>query len=39
LPKGAGAQVLNAAKAFAGKFGKEELKNIAKLHFKTYEQI
>ncbi len=39
LPKGASAQVLNAAKAFANKFGREELKNIAKLHFKTYEQV
>lgn len=39
LPKGASNQVLEQARKFREKYGKEELKNTAKLHFKTYEQI
>ena len=39
LPKGASGLVLEQAKKFSARFGKEELKNIAKLHFKTYESV
>jgi len=39
LPKGASNLVLAQGKKFAEKFGKEELKNVAKLHFKTYSSI
>lgn len=39
LPKGANALVLNQAQKFAQKFGKEELINVSKLHFKTYENV
>ena len=39
LPKGASDKVLLAGKNFAQKYGKEKLKFVAKLHFKTYNQI
>ena len=39
LPKGCGANVLEQAKKFAQKYGKEELIHVAKLHFKTYNEV
>lgn len=39
FPKGAGAQTLIAAKEFTTRFGKHELVNVSKLHFKTTENI
>ena len=37
--KGCNSEVLAQAKEIAQKFGREELKNIAKTHFKTYESV
>ncbi len=39
LPKGASNLVLEQGQKFAAKYGRGELKNVAKLHFKTYEKI
>lgn len=39
LPKGASDTVLNQAKKFSERYGREELKNVAKIHFKTYESV
>lgn len=39
LPKGASDKVLRQAKLFADKYGKAQLKDVAKLHFKTTQQI
>ena len=39
LPKGASDKVLMTGKNFAQKYGNEKLKFVAKLHFKTYNQI
>ena len=39
LPKGASDKVIQIAKNIKEKYSKEELKNIAKIHFKTYSQI
>ncbi len=39
LPKGASAQVKETAKILFQKYGKEELTNFVKLHFKTTTQI
>ena len=39
IPFGAGSEVVKAAKQFAEKNGKGNLFNIAKLHFKTFQQI
>ncbi len=39
LPKGASDKVLIAGKKFAQMYTKDKLKFIAKLHFKTYNQI
>lgn len=39
LPKGANPLVLEQAKKFSTQYGKCELINIAKLHFKTYESV
>jgi len=39
FPKGAGQNVINFANEFVKKFGKDELKNVAKIHFKTKKQI
>ncbi|MBR6163516.1 ribonuclease HIII [bacterium] len=39
LPKGANREVIKQAKLFCEKYSKDELKNIAKLHFKTTQMI
>lgn len=39
LPKGASFAVEEAARRFCRTYGKKELVNVAKLHFKTYEKI
>ena len=39
LPKGASNLVLEQGQKFAAKYGRGELKNVAKLHFKTYSSI
>ena len=39
LPKGASSATKNAASAFAKKYGKTKLKEVAKIHFKTYNEI
>ncbi|MBW2220575.1 MAG: ribonuclease HIII, partial [Deltaproteobacteria bacterium] len=39
LPFGAGPQVITAAKKFTERHGREKLKEIAKLHFKTVQQV
>ncbi len=39
FPKGGGAPVDVAAKAFVAKFGKGEMKKVAKIHFKNYSKL
>ena len=39
LPKGAGPEVLKAGREFVRRFGKEKLGSVAKLHFKTTEDL
>lgn len=39
LPKGASAEVVQIARAIVARRGKEELRLIAKLHFKTTQQV
>jgi len=39
LPKGASGLVQETAKNFSEKYGKERLREVAKIHFKTYNQI
>ncbi len=39
LPKGASAEVVQTARAIVARRGKEELRMIAKLHFKTTQQV
>ncbi len=39
FPKGAGAPVNKAAKMFVERFGREKLKNVAKVHFKNSQLI
>ena len=39
LPKGASNLVLEQGQKFAEKYGRGELKNVSKLHFKTYSSI
>lgn len=39
IPKGASDRVIEAAKLIKNKYSKEELKNAAKIHFKTYSQL
>lgn len=39
LPKGASQQVIDQAKAYVAKYGKADLENVAKLHFKTTKQV
>lgn len=39
LPKGAGPQVVVAAKRFVAKHGSERLSEVAKIHFKTTAQV
>ncbi len=38
LPLGAGEKVLEAAKEFSRKFGKDELSKVCKMHFRTYQE-
>ncbi|SHJ41121.1 ribonuclease HIII [Reichenbachiella agariperforans] len=37
--KGASSLVVDQAREFVGKYGQEQLTNVAKLHFKTTEQV
>lgn len=39
LPKGASSKVLEQGKKFIEKYGEDELKNVAKLHFKTTKEL
>ena len=39
IPFGAGQEVVKTAKQFAEKNGKHNLIKVAKLHFKTFQQI
>ena len=39
LPKGASAQVIDAGRKFVAKKGKEQLEYVAKLHFKTTQEL
>ncbi len=39
LPKGASAEVVQTARAIVARRGKDELRMIAKLHFKTTQQV
>ncbi len=39
FPKGAGENVILAGEKFVQKFGINELKNVSKTHFKTYEKF
>lgn len=39
FPKGASSQVIQSGKSFVKQFGKAELENVAKLHFKTAREI
>ena len=39
IPKGASAKVVETAKTMVKNYSKEELKNVAKIHFKTYSEI
>jgi ribonuclease HIII len=39
FPKGAAQKVIDAAAEFASKYGKERLREVAKIHFKTYKEI
>jgi len=39
LPKGASAEVVQTARAIVARRGKEELRMVAKLHFKTTQQV
>lgn len=39
LPKGASAMTVSAAREFAKKLGKGRLREVAKIHFKTYNEI
>ncbi len=39
FPKGASERVITQGKAFITKYSKDELKNVAKLHFKTTTQL
>lgn len=39
LPKGASKQTIECAKAFVIKYGKEALRQVSKLHFKTYHAV
>ena len=39
IPKGASDRVIETAKLIKNKYSKEELKNAAKIHFKTYSQL
>jgi len=39
LPKGASSRVIEQGKKFIEKYGNDELKNVAKLHFKTTKEL
>ncbi len=39
FPKGASDKVVKTANDFATKFGKEKLREVAKIHFKTFDKI
>jgi ribonuclease HIII len=39
FPKGASSRILETAREFVGKFGRDRLENVAKLHFKTSNEI
>jgi ribonuclease HIII len=39
FPKGASKRVIESAREFCQKHGKERLNEVAKLHFKTYQEI
>ncbi len=39
LPKGANPHVIDAGKAFIQKYGKEKLSSVAKMHFRTTQQV
>jgi len=39
LPKGASEKVVKTASEFVTKYGKENLREVAKIHFKTFQQI
>jgi ribonuclease HIII len=39
LPKGASSQTIKAGNTFVERLGREELKHVAKLHFKTLDSI
>ena len=39
LPKGASEKVVKTASEFVVKYGKEKLAEVAKIHFKTFQQI
>jgi ribonuclease HIII len=39
LPKGASEQVIETARDIVGRFGQDELREVAKLHFKTTERV
>jgi ribonuclease HIII len=39
LPKGASEKVVKTASEFVAKYGKEKLREVAKIHFKTFQKI
>lgn len=39
IPKGASDKVIQAAKEISAKYSKDELKNAAKVHFRTYQEV
>ena len=39
LPKGASQKVIQTGKEFSQKFGKDRLKEVAKIHFRTFQEI
>ena len=39
IPKGCNSAVIDAAREIAGKFSKDELKNLVKTHFKTFQEV
>jgi len=39
LPKGASKKVIETAQIFSNEYGKNKLRDIAKIHFKTYNEI
>ncbi len=39
IPKGCNSAVIDAAREIAGRFSKDELKNLVKTHFKTFQEL